>query len=337
MNKQALSLLLKKVFFKLGVYGFFRSLFPNRKISILRYHAVVPNKDNYYTSHAIALSPEEFERHVRYFAGKYTVLSLDEIIDLFKEKKPIPKNSVAFTFDDGYLDNLLAAKILNKYGAHGTFFIVTEAIGRESLLWLSEVTYMLLKTPNTSFSINAAESNETLPLGNTVERWKAIRHLVKLIKSNNRAVRKEVRKQLLEQVGTPELLQDVKDLMLTWDQVKEMVDLGMIIGSHTLSHLNLPNAEADDAVKEITQAKKVIEDRLGTQARHFSYPNSGPYAYFDERIRKYVVEAGYDSSCTSNNGFVDADSDAFALERVRTVPDLEEVVHDMEWSRVLGG
>jgi|GEM_PF-2015681 len=337
MNKQAISLFVKRVFLNCGVYGFFRNCFPNKKVSILRYHAVVPDSENYYTSHAISLSPEEFEKHVRYFARKYNVVSLDEIIDHFKDKKPLPKNSVAFTFDDGYLDNLLAAKILHKYGAHGTFFIVTEAIGRESLLWLSEVTYLLLKTEIGSLSINAAGSADTLPLGNNRERWKAIRHLVKLIKSNNRDVRQEVRKQLLDQVGTPELLKDVKDLMLTWDQVKEMVDMGMIIGSHTLSHLNLPNADPDDAVKEISEAKTVIEDRLGKPARHFSYPNSGPYAYFDERIRQYVVDAGYDSSCTSNNGFVDAESDAFALERVRTVPELEETVHDMEWSRVLGG
>ncbi|MEL6824526.1 MAG: polysaccharide deacetylase family protein, partial [Calditrichota bacterium] len=233
MNKQAISLFVKRVFLNCGVYGFFRNVFPNKKVSILRYHAVVPNSENYYTSHAIALSPEEFEKHVRYFSRKYNVVSLDEIIDHFKEKKPLPKNSVAFTFDDGYLDNLLAAKILHKYGAHGTFFIVTEAIGRESLLWLSEVTYLLLKTNKSSLSVNAAGSADTLPLGNTRERWKAIRHLVKLIKSNNRDVRKEVRKQLLDQVATPELLQDVKDLMLTWDQVKEMVDMGMIIGSHT--------------------------------------------------------------------------------------------------------
>jgi hypothetical protein len=47
-----------------------------------------------------------------------------------------------------------------------------------------------------------------------------------------------------------------------------------------------------------------------------------------------VIEAEYDCSCTSNNGFVGHNSDYFALERVRTVPELEEVVHGMEWDRL---
>ena len=112
--------------------------------------------------------------------------------------------------------------------------------------------------------------------------------------------------------------------------------MGMVIGSHTLTHLNLPNAAPEDAVKEIKESKAVLEQKLGINIRHFSYPNSGPYDYFNERIREYVIEANYDSSCTSMNGFLDTGSDLFALERVRTVPELAEVVHALEWDRVLG-
>lgn len=334
MNKQKLSLLLKKIFLRLGLYGFIRTFFPNRKVAILRYHSVVDRNDNFYTSPAIALSPAEFEQHVRYFARKYTVLSLDQIVDHLQQKKPFPKNSVAFTFDDGYTDNLLAARILKKYGANGTFFITTEPIGRESKFWLTEVTYLILKTSKTAFSISHEEQELHFSLRDRSTRWKAIREIVRLIKSNNRTVREEVRKQLQDQLGEAPLMEDVENLILTWEQVRQMADMGMVIGSHTLTHLNLPNADPEDAVLEITASKKVLEEKLGRSIRHFSYPNSGPYEYFNERIREYVVEAQYDSSCTSNNGFVDYNSDYFALERVRTVPELEEVVHNMEWDRL---
>lgn len=334
MNKQKLSLLFKKIFLRMGLYGFIRTFFPNRKAAILRYHSVVDRKDNFYTSPAIALSPAEFEEHVRYFARKYTVLSLDQVVDCLQQKKPFPKNSVAFTFDDGYTDNLEAARILKKYGANGTFFITTEPIGRESKFWLTEVTYLILKTSKTAFSISHEEQQLHFLLGDRSTRWKAIREIVRLIKSNNRTVREETRKQLLEQLGEPQLLKEVENLILTWEQVRQMLDMGMIAGSHTLTHLNLPNADPEDAKREIAVSKKVLEEKLGCSIRHFSYPNSGPYEYFDKRIRRYVVEAQYDSSCTSNNGFVDYSSDYFALERVRTVPELEEVVHGMEWDRL---
>jgi len=222
MNKQKLSLLLKKIFLRMGLYGFIRTFFPNRKVAILRYHSVVERQNNFYTSPAIALSPAEFERHVRYFARKYTVLSLDQIVDHLQQKKPFPKNSVAFTFDDGYTDNLEAARILKKYGASGTFFITTEPIGRESKFWLTEVTYLILKTPKTAFNISHEAQQLHFSLRDRSTRWKAIREIVRLIKSNNRIVREEVRRQLLEQLGEAELMTEVENLILTWEQVRQM-------------------------------------------------------------------------------------------------------------------
>lgn len=337
MSRQGLSRLLKRILLKIGVYGFIRMVFPNRRVAILRYHAVVDRKNNFYTSPAIALSPGEFEEHVRYFARKYKVLSLDQVMDCLQQKKPLPKNSVVFTFDDGYLDNLEAARILKKYGTTGTFFITTEPIGRESRFWLSEVTCLVLKTSRSAFSILVDEKEIVFSLTNHSSRWKAIREIVRLIKSNNRCVRENIRRQLSEKLGEAKLMEEVENLVLTWEQVQQMLDMGMTFGSHTLTHLNLPNADPEDARAEVSVSKKVLEEKLGRKIRHFSYPNSGPYAYFDERVRRYVMEAQYDSSCTSNNGFVDYNSDHYALERVRTVPELEEVLHGMEWDRVFGG
>lgn len=336
MNKQRLSLLIKKIFLRAGVYELIRALLPNRKAAILRYHAVVAPENNFYTSPAIALSPREFEQHVKYFAGKYRVISLDEIVNCLRQNKPLPKNSVAFTFDDGYSDNLEAARILKKYGAGGTFFITTAPIGRESLFWLSEVTCLILKTSQNLFRLTLGEKQAEFALTDTSSRWKAIRELIRLIKSNNRAVREEIRRQLSRQLGDPVLLEEVQNLALTWEQVRQMERMGMLIGSHTLTHLNLPNADPEDARLEIAESKKVLEEQLGAPIRHFSYPNSGPYEYFNAQIREFVIESGYDSSCTSNNGFVNHSSDRFALERVRTVPELAEVVHAMEWERVFG-
>lgn len=336
MNKQKLSLLIKKMLLRAGVYGVIRTLFPNRKAAILRYHALAAPQDNFYTSPAIALSPAEFEQQVKYFARKYRVISLDEIVDCLRQNRPLPKNSVTFTFDDGYSDNLEAALILKKYAAGGTFFITTEPIGRESRFWLSEVTLLILKTTQGVFRLTLGEKQAEFALTDASSRWKAIRELVRLIKSNDRAVREEIRRQLSKQLGEPALLEEVQNLVLTWEQVRQMARMGMLIGSHTLTHLNLPNADPEDARREIAESKKVLEEQLGAPIRHFSYPNSGPYEYFNAQIREFVIESGYDSSSTSNNGFVSHSSDRFALERVRTVPELAEVVHALEWERVFG-
>src|SRR5574342_541272 len=118
--KKPLSRFLKVALFALGFFHLLRILFPNRKVAILRYHAVVDPHDNYYANPNICLAVRDFERHVRYFARRYRVISLDEVVDAIRSGKALPHNAVVFTFDDGYADNFLAAEILKRYGASGT-------------------------------------------------------------------------------------------------------------------------------------------------------------------------------------------------------------------------
>jgi len=101
-------------------------LIPRKAVSILAYHSIGRDPVFY------AVTPEEFEKQMRYLKGEYNVVSLDEIIDFVGGKKVLPKNSVAITFDDGYHDNYLNAyPILKKYGLPATIFIASGYIGKE--------------------------------------------------------------------------------------------------------------------------------------------------------------------------------------------------------------
>lgn len=334
MKKQNLSATVKKLYLRGGIYDLLRRLFPNSEAAILRYHAIVEPENNFYTSPSIALSPSAFEIHVKYLSSKYYVLSLDQIIDRLHQGKPFPRNSIAFTFDDGYADNLLAAQTLHKYGGNGTFYVTVDPIDRKSRLWLAEVTCLVLKTDKKVFRISADKRHLEFTISDVESRWRAIREIIRIIKSNDLEVRESIRSQLLEQIGENKLLRMIEEAILSWEQVNQMMELGMTFGSHTMTHLNLPNANPSYAKGEIVKSREFLERKLGKTIHHFSYPNSGPYEYFNEKIKTYVRETGYQSSTTSRQGYVNGKSDLFALERVRTVPDLAEVIHQMEWDRI---
>ena len=122
--------------------------------------------------------------------------------------------------------------------------------------------------------------------------------------------------------------------MLTWQHVQEMIADRMEVGGHTLSHLNLPNAGEHDAGHEIAGCRQVLEKRVGHEVRHFSVPNSGPYPYYNETVKRLVKSAGFVSAVTSAHGFVDLGSDLLELRRIRTVPDLHEVVATIEFGKL---
>ncbi|MDZ7289558.1 MAG: polysaccharide deacetylase family protein [candidate division KSB1 bacterium] len=328
--KRFIGRMLKAALFYLGFFHLLRVLFPNRNVAILRYHAVVDPENNFYANPGICISLRDFERHVRYFTRRYRVISLDELVTAMRNGKSLPRNAVIFTFDDGYADNFHAAETLRRYNASGTFYVTVSCIDRTEPLWLFEANYLILKTTHQRLHLQFGDHQIELSLSDVEKKKSAIREVIRIIKSNNRAVRETIREQLRLQLADGEYHAAADRVMLTWDQVRQMLRDGMIIGSHTMTHLNLPNAEASDAQQEIALCREVLETKLGIPIRHFSVPNSGPYPYYNEQIKQMVIESGYLSAVTSAHGFVGPGSDLHSLHRIRTVPELHEVIATME-------
>jgi len=80
-----------------------------------------------------------------------------------------------------------------------------------------------------------------------------------------------------------------KDRFLNWREVREMSLKDAVFGSHSLSHPHLPRVEGAALQNEISDSKKIIEDRTGREASFFCYP----YGDFDERVIEAVKNAGY--------------------------------------------
>jgi len=81
-----------------------------------------------------------------------------------------------------------------------------------------------------------------------------------------------------------------EDFSVTWKHLVEMRDSGVFsIGSHTLSHPELTSVSIDVARHEITESKRVLENRLGGQVDLFCYPRGR----MDRSTIPLVEEAGY--------------------------------------------
>jgi peptidoglycan/xylan/chitin deacetylase (PgdA/CDA1 family) len=80
--------------------------------------------------------------------------------------------------------------------------------------------------------------------------------------------------------------------MLSWDNINEMLKSKVMdMGSHTLNHHSLPKITPKEAEKEIKESKIKLEEKLGREISSFAYPYGA--GAFDERIRRFAIEAGY--------------------------------------------
>ncbi len=64
--------------------------------------------------------------------------------------------------------------------------------------------------------------------------------------------------------------------MMTASQVKKLVDAGMEIGGHTVSHPILATLDRNEARREILDGKTALKKWTGKTVSCFAYPNGKP-------------------------------------------------------------
>lgn len=210
-------------------YLFLRSIYA---VPILMYH----NIDQHYKESKLSVSPESFERQMRFLRKHgYNIVSLEELVELLSSEKPLPYKTIAVTFDDGYKNNYTAAFcVLKKYNIPASVFVVADKVGKAGYL--------------------------------------------------------------------------------SWEELKEMSDSGIDIGSHTLSEPYLPEIEDKSRLKkEIFESRHRLKSRIPQAGGFFAYPGGG----FDKEIRRMVIEAGYKGACATNPGRKYPSHDRYGLKRMR--------------------
>jgi hypothetical protein len=212
----------KSILLAAGGYRAIRTLAPSRGVAILRYHAVCGPEGYAYAEPGICVSPEAFDAHIAYLSAQYAVLPLPEAVARIKTGRALPPNAVAITFDDGYADNLGAARTLHKYGVVGTFYLTAHCLADGQPFWPTEVKTLARRLPGPSVTLTIP-APLTLPLVTDADRNRASRAFTRLCKGNPIPVRNALLDQLRQLAGMPAA---PTATMLTWDQVHEMVRLG---------------------------------------------------------------------------------------------------------------
>jgi len=105
---------------------------------------------------------------------------------------------------------------------------------------------------------------------------------------------------------------ELPGLLMDKAQLKDWLDAGQEIGSHTSTHPRLTHVSALRAREEISGSKKKLEDTFGIAVEHFCYP----YGDWSPAVRDIVAEVGYKSACITKFGVNTAEADAFALKRI---------------------
>ena len=108
--------------------------------------------------------------------------------------------------------------------------------------------------------------------------------------------------------------------LMTKYEILKWIDLGMDIGAHGKSHLDLTSISEKKAYEEMSESKANLEFFFNVVVSDFCYP----YGRFNDKIYNFAKEIGYLSSVTMVRGKADFKSDKHKLPRIpvnyRTMP-----------------
>ena len=124
---------------------------------------------------------------------------------------------------------------------------------------------------------------------------------------------------------------------MNWEQIKELRDAGMTIGSHGMTHRILAELNNTELDSELRESKKILEEHLNDAIDHLSIPRG----FHDEIVIKKSKDIGYMTIFTSKDRIAvkaDWDLDKFikALHGKYSIKDkIKEFIRDSS-KKVLG-
>ena len=252
----------------------------------------------------------------------YLPIALDDLPERLRGSRS--GRFVAFTFDDGYRDNLqLALPVFREHRAPLGLYVTTGLIDRTAAYWWGGMARLVAS--RVELNLQHLGMDETLPTASWADKQSAYARLEDWVHVDlERRADMMLRWCAADGVDARAVLNDD---VLSWEELRAMAaDPLVTIGAHGVTHRRLARLDDREVRHELIESRARIEAELGRPVRHLAYPFGGAAACA-EREFQLAVEAGYVTAVTTRRGnlFPDHAAHLTALPRRRLTegpPDL---------------
>lgn len=241
---------------------------------IFMFHRVCPpsNRPRISYLHGLEVTPEFLENvilHMKH-AG-YRFISLDELHMNLVHGLGRKDKFVAFTFDDGYLDNLVHGyPIFKRYNVPFTIYVTTGFTDRSAIMWWYLIEDIILSRDHVVLEVD----NGTLEMDCSTPLLKeeAFQNISSHLTEGADSAKTKCLERMLQPFNA-DLYRTTDELALTWDQLHQLINEPLVtLGAHTEHHYCLNVLRDTEAMNEIKTSKDKLENHLDCSIDHFAYP-----------------------------------------------------------------
>ena len=224
----------------------------------------------------------------------HNFVSISDIIKALDGGARLPDKPVAFTMDDGFIDQAtLAAPVFIDFECPVTIFLISGMLDGNLWPWDDKVAFLVSNTDEKAFEISIGGEPQFFRLENDLGKSAAIRKIQYHMKTIDGSSIPDTLHILADAVrlGIPDAPPEPYKPM-TWDMARDLEQNGVQFAPHTVSHRILSRLTAEEASAEISNSWRRLQQELSSPVPVFCYP-TGRNADFGEREIDVLKKNGF--------------------------------------------
>ncbi len=217
--------------------------------------------------------PEIFAEQMAYIKKHFNVINMSQLL-MHLEQDNLPERILVLTFDDGHYDFYANAwPVIKQHGLTATLFVTTNFIDQQTWLWPDLLRYLLMNASPCELTFEGL-GTVSISTTNLLATWNKLGDFCLELSSEDRnTFIKNMASQL--KISIPENPQ-TPFAPTTWPQISEMINEGLDVGSHSVTHPILSKIKPDQLITELVASKARIREILNVNAIGICYPNGMP-------------------------------------------------------------
>ena len=282
----------------------------NKRLTVVMYHYVRDLKNSRYPN-IKGLQIELFREQVQFLKKHYNFVTIEQVLDAFHNDrtKDLPDHPVLLTFDDAYKDHFdCVFPYLVHHKIQGAFYAPVKAVTENTVLDVNKIHFILASIPEEKLPKLVNEIKGQLDKYRKDWSLKDFDYYFGKLAVANRFDSKEVIfiKRLLQveldeglrKIITDDIFKKVigmeegmfsRELYMSMDQIKCMVDNGMHVGSHGYDHYWLNSLSKEKQEFEIKKSIEFIKE-VGGDVNNWTI--CYPYGAHDDKTIEVLKENG---------------------------------------------